>query len=431
MLNSIFMFTINIKGKANPKDPKMVKLEMIIFKTGYARVTKVLNVSGPVKDWDNQSQAFKGNGSTLTAKNKILFELKNQYQKVAEDWDYEGRVWSPVELSHCFNEVQTRKEEIKSLSVIQMIDSLIEKFTHKERYKNGRIITSINNTRCYKEIKNSLTRFTQEVYNRSFSSYYFKEINERFLLDYTLYIQKVGIKNGNKGGLTQKLRRLRATCRYAEKQCIYGVDMKAFECLGDNIKWEPTTSKATSHMVLEKLEAVDRSLFSQKEQLHLDLFLFSYYTGGMSAIDVCLLTRNQIKDDLIIYDRTKYDKQARVIIIDKAAEIIERYRSEAYMNYVFPTIKRCNPTQSKLYGRVKRINAKVNETLRKICDHCGIKSRVTWGTARSSYISKMIDEGFHPLQVAELAGNSPQTIYRHYYTISDKEKMKQRMNKVF
>ena len=79
------MFTINIKGKANPKDPKMVKLEMIIFKTGYARVTKVLNVSGPVKDWDNQAQAFKGNGSTLTAKNKILFELKNQYQKVAED----------------------------------------------------------------------------------------------------------------------------------------------------------------------------------------------------------------------------------------------------------------------------------------------------------------------------------------------------------
>ena len=43
----------------------------------------------------------------------------------------------------------------------------------------------------------------------------------------------------------------------------------------------------------------------------------------------------------------------------------------------------------------------------------------------------MIDEGFHPLQVAELAGNSPQTIYRHYYTISDKEKMRNSMNKIF
>jgi len=43
----------------------------------------------------------------------------------------------------------------------------------------------------------------------------------------------------------------------------------------------------------------------------------------------------------------------------------------------------------------------------------------------------MIDEGFHPLQVAELSGNSPQTIYRHYYTISNKEKMKEKMNQAF
>ena len=53
------------------------------------------------------------------------------------------------------------------------------------------------------------------------------------------------------------------------------------------------------------------------------------------------------------------------------------------------------------------------------------------GTARSNYISKMIDESFHPLQVAELADNSLQTIYRHYYTISDKERMKDKMNDIF
>ena len=199
----------------------------------------------------------------------------------------------------------------------------------------------------------------------------------------------------------------------------------------EKLKHRITTPKGVSSEVMQQIESFDRMLLTKKEQLYLDLFLFSYYAGGMSAIDVCLLTRDQIKDDQIIYERTKYDKQARVIIIDKAAEIMEKYRNEAYMNYVFPTIKQCNPTQSKLYGRVKRINEKVNETLREICDHCGIKSRVTWGTARSSYISKMIDEGFHPLQVAELAGNSPQTIYRHYYTISDKEKIKDKMNEVF
>ena len=62
--------------------------------------------------------------------------------------------------------------------------------------------------------------------------------------------------------------------------------MKAFECLGNDIKWGETTSKAVSDKVIEKIANIDRSLFTNKEQLHLDLFLFSYYTGGMANVDV-------------------------------------------------------------------------------------------------------------------------------------------------
>ena len=69
-------------------------------------------------------------------------------------------------------------------------------------------------------------------------------------------------KNGNKGGLTSKHRRLRAICRYAEKMGIYDVDMKAFECLGDNIKWITTTSKATSYKDLARLEYIDSNTTS-------------------------------------------------------------------------------------------------------------------------------------------------------------------------
>lgn len=65
------MFSINIKGKANPKDPKMVKLKLVIFKTGYACVTKVLQISAPIKDWDNQFQSFQGNSSALISKTKF------------------------------------------------------------------------------------------------------------------------------------------------------------------------------------------------------------------------------------------------------------------------------------------------------------------------------------------------------------------------
>lgn len=421
------MFTVNIKGKRDPKNINFVKLEMVFYKRGYVRVTKVINITGLYSEWNQKSQFFVGKESS--EKNKFLQQQKLKYLKVGERWDAQGKDWIPVELSHYYDTDPNYRN--KYLPISDIIEQLAVKFENQERYKNGRVLKSLSTSRKYRYLNISLKQFTRSKYHRDFTKYRFRDLTQKFLQDFVVWVQIKAAKNGNTGDVSGKLRKLKAVCLYAKEQGVYNVNLNAFGSFKEKLKHRITTPKGVSLEAMQQIESFDRTLLTKKEQLYLDLFLFSYYTGGMSAIDVCLLTRDQIKDDQIIYERTKYDKQARVIIIDKAAEIIERYRNEAYMNYVFPTIKRYNLTQSKLYGRVKRINEKVNETLREICDHCGIKSRVTWGTARSSYISKMIDEGFHPLQVAELAGNSPQTIYRYYYTISDKEKMKVKMNKVF
>ena len=112
---------------------------------------------------------------------------------------------------------------------------------------------------------------------------------------------------------TPKLRLLRAVCNYANKQGMYGVNMAAFECLGNDIKWPETTSKAISAKSMNKIAAIDRTLLTKREQLHLDLFLFSYYTGGMANVDVCNLTWDCIQDDKIIYERIKFPKTAKPI----------------------------------------------------------------------------------------------------------------------
>ena len=102
------MYTINIRGKQNPKDTKMVKLEIIFFKTGYARVPKVINITGLLKDWDVKSQSFRVGSAEATTKNKLLFDLRTKYLHVADTWEMEGRNWSPVQLSHCFDEILRR-----------------------------------------------------------------------------------------------------------------------------------------------------------------------------------------------------------------------------------------------------------------------------------------------------------------------------------
>ena len=55
------MSTINIKGKANPKDSQLVKLELVFFKTDYARVSKVVNITGSFS-----TGILKPNASNLT-----------------------------------------------------------------------------------------------------------------------------------------------------------------------------------------------------------------------------------------------------------------------------------------------------------------------------------------------------------------------------
>lgn len=182
------MFTVNIKGKANPKNDSLVKLELVFFKRGYSRVTKVLPITGAFKDWDNVAQSFRSKSGDCIAKNKNLLDLRLKYQKVAENWEAEGRAWSPVELSHCFDEEVEKKESIKVLTVCQMIDLLIERFYKKERIKNGQIVDSSNNAKRYEQLKRCLVTFCKIQYNRSFSTYYFKDITETFLLDYTMYI---------------------------------------------------------------------------------------------------------------------------------------------------------------------------------------------------------------------------------------------------
>lgn len=189
-------------------------------------------------------------------------------------------------------------------------------------------------------------------------------------------------------------------------------------------------TKAVSHEVIMRIEQVDRSFLTKCEHLYLDLFLFSYYAGGMSGIDICYLERHMINGDSLKYERIKTDKICRVILTEKALAIIEKYRPLAYMNYLFPVFKLKNMPQHKMYTRVNYINHMVADTMQKVCAELGIPHHITWGTARSSFICKMLDEGYHIYQVAEMTGNSPITIYKHYYGITNREEIKSHLNHV-
>lgn len=425
-------YSLHFKGIQDDSDSKMIKLQLIFYKSGYNRVPKSITVTGLSKNWNPKSESFVGTGNGNITKNQILLDLKNKYINVVEEWEKEGRNWSPVEWSHCFEEVQKAKpSEVKVKSVQQMIDALEEKFMNKKRIKNGQIIDSLPNARIYARMRRTLQTFTKEKYNRAFSTYYFKDITETFLLDFAFSIKEQGIKNGNRGGLPHKLRTLRAICSAAVKEGMYGASIEIFECLGDDIKWPETNSKAVADTTIAKIENIDRTLFTKREQLYLDLFLFSYYSGGMANIDVCYLTWDSIQEDRIVYERIKFPKTAKPILLKKAKAILDKYRGTGYENFVFPVFSIKHSTSKQKHKRVSKVTDKTNQTLAKACKMLRIKDHITWYSARGSFISKMVDAGNNPYVVAEMAGNSPMTIWKHYYKNTKREELKETMNEMF
>ena len=425
--------SITFKGRKDPQDPKMVKLEMIFYKTGYTRIPRVVSITGAYKCWNNETQSFESASSEYLKKNQLLLELKEKYMSVAERWGKDGRNFSVLQWADCFKpkEEEKAKQESKVLTVLQLINARIEYFENHEKFKNGKLVKSVGTASMYKQFRTSLSAFTQKQYNKDLSRFYFTDITQKFLLEYIVYLERRGIENGNRAGLRQLLRIFRALVNYAKDELhMYGANPTIFEAATEKMAWGQFESKAVNPNIIRRMEFMDRSLFSEQEQLCLDLFLFSFYSGGMANVDVVNLTWDMIneKEGMIVYERTKFPKLAKPLLIDRLIIILEKYRGKGVDNYVFPVYTEKHITDKQKMGRRNSFSTLVSETLDKVCEILGINEKMTWYTARGTFISSELDAGTPITHVAEMAGNSARTIEKHYYKNTKQDELRQRMN---
>lgn len=165
------------------------------------------------------------------------------------------------------------------------------------------------------------------------------------------------------------------------------------------------------------MESMDRSLLSEEESYHLDLFLFCFYCGGIAPIDAAYLTWPCI--DLtkrkITYERIKTPKKARPPFVPRAEKIADKYRSECHSDFVLPIFDSKHDTHTKKKNRMNYMCSVVNQSLRRIVSILGYDEKITWYSARGTYITMMCEKGYRPEIIAEHSGNSVQTIFKFYF----------------
>lgn len=292
----------------------------------------------------------------------------------------------------------------KELSISEVIDHLIEKFSTQVRLKNGREVIGSTNAKDYKMLKNSLEKFVLEKYKKSFTSYQLRDIDNTFLTDYISYLEKRAAEMGTKGAIPNRLKKLQAVFNHAREMGVKNADTSIFSNVAEQMKILEAAPLIPSADTIRKIEDIDRSAFSRIELFHIDLFLFSFYSGGMTCSDMAYLTYGQIKKDIITYEKMRTRKTVVVPLITKSQDIIDRYRDKCHSNYVLPIFSAKHLTEKQQRERIDRLAFNVNTTLIKVCKQIKSRKKITLSSTQAAYIVQMVKVGVDPFYIAQSAG---------------------------
>lgn len=83
-------FSVKAKGVQDKNRPNFVKISLVIFKTGYDRVYKILPITGRWENWDNSTQRFIPKTADANINNALLSDTLGQYIQQINLWERQG-----------------------------------------------------------------------------------------------------------------------------------------------------------------------------------------------------------------------------------------------------------------------------------------------------------------------------------------------------
>jgi site-specific recombinase XerD len=144
---------------------------------------------------------------------------------------------------------------------------------------------------------------------------------------------------------------------------------------------DKTVKRAVSLATIRQIKELD---LSSKPSLDFarDMFLFSFYTRGMSFIDMAFLKTTDLCDGILSYRRHKTGQQLFIRWEEPMQEIIDKYPVNEN-GYLLPIIK--SPDRERLqYRNALRL---VNNKLKNIAAAVGLQAKLTMYCSRHSWAS--------------------------------------------
>lgn len=142
-----------------------------------------------------------------------------------------------------------------------------------------------------------------------------------------------------------------------------------------------------------------------------DMFLFSFYTRGMSFVDIATLEKNNLKGDILYYRRKKTNQLLEIRMEKCILDLLVMYRSHPSSPFLLSIIDYELPDYRKQYLSCM---SKVNRHLKGIGNELGLQHPLTMYCARHSWASIARDEGIPLSVISEGMGHDSEKTTRIY-----------------
>ena len=259
---------------------------------------------------------------------------------------------------------------------------------------------------------------TSETYSAALSSFMrfrcnkdvqLDDMDADIMMEYEAWLKMKGVSLNT---ISFYMRILRATYNRAVEK---GLTIQKYPFKHVYTGMDKTQKRAIPLKDIKRIKELDLSGKPHWE-LARDMFLFSFYTRGMSFIDMAYLKKSDLKNGILSYRRHKTGQQLYIKWESCMEAIVARYAAGCSDDYLLPILRL---PSNNLRSQYKSTMFRINKYLKEIARLCGITTPLTMYVSRHSWASIAKSKNIPISVISEGMGHDSEETTRIYLASLD------------
>lgn len=352
---------------------------------------------------------------------------------------WEQKYSSAAETLATYDEVHDAKAVLTKVAESRKALRRVQLLLFIDELANGMIAAlQMGNAVVYKDLRNQLADYIQSEYNATDVS--FERVTVAFCNKLEIFLRARG---NSEVTLSNRYRTLRAVLNKAIAEGVAKPDHYPF---ARNVaekhkfrigKFDTTTQKrAIDRDEIRKVEnffpigtatgphaRLRNAVKVERMTLAKNVFLFSFYVGGINFVDLAKLRWPNLTTDsegshYLTYERQKTGGKFFIKLLPPAVAIVEHYRTYTHDGsdeYIFPILNSSqHKTLKQIYNRTHKVSAMVNADLKALGQWAKISTPLTTYVARHSFATALQDKGTKTAVISQMMGHKTEAVTAVY-----------------